>query len=108
VGDAQGVSKATVSRTVHRFVEAVNDYIYPDMVDWPRDQQKLNGMVNSFFEKRGMPCVFGCIDGSYCQLISPKEDEAQYIDRHQNHSLNSVFVCGPTMRYFTFSKSLTD
>lgn len=100
VGDSHGVHKSTVSRCVHRVVEAVNNVLYPELVDWPQNIGQLNNIANEFHRKGGMPSVFGCIDGSHLEIVSPSEDEYQFVNRYSTHSLNGLFVCGPKMRFY--------
>lgn len=85
IADSHGISKSTLSRALHRFVTAVNDHVYPRVVDWPNDPQQLNGIANEFLERRGMPCVFGCVDGSLIEIVAPTNDEPQFVDRHGRH-----------------------
>lgn len=100
VGDAHGVHKSTLSRALYRFVRAVNRHLYPELVDWPNARAQAVGVVERFRDKAGMPFVFGCIDGSHIDLVNvPKAVEPNFVNRHQNHSLNAMFVCGPSLRY---------
>src|SRR4051794_37456299 len=71
IGDSHGVSKSTVSHALHQFVEAVNQHVYPTVVDWPADPDQSRGIANEFLAERGMPCVFGCVDGSYANIVAP-------------------------------------
>lgn len=100
VGDAHGVHKSTVSRALHRVVEAVNSTIYPEVVDWPRDQAQILRIAQDFYDKCGMPSVFGCIDGSHFEIIAPSKDEPQFVNRHGTHSLNGLLVSGPKLRFY--------
>lgn len=99
VGDAHGIHKSTLSRTLHRFVEAVNTHLYEENVDWPSTQDQARGVVEKFMEKAGMPSVFGCADGTHIDLVNiPKAMEGQFVNRHHKHSINAMLVCGPTLR----------
>ena len=44
VGDSHNVHKSTVSRTLHRVVDAINTYLLPQNVRWPQDQNKMRGI----------------------------------------------------------------
>lgn len=99
VSDAHGCHKSTLSRTLHRFVEAVNSHIYAEHVDWPNEQDQVHGVVEKFMEKAGMQAVIGCLDGTHIDLVNvPKQIEWQFVNRHGNHSINAMVVCGPTLR----------
>lgn len=100
VGDAHGVDKATVSRKLHKVVEVINNIVYPQVVDWPQDQRQMNGIINDFYDKAGMPSVIGCVDGSHFKILAPSENEPQFVSRHGGHSINGMLVCGPAMRFF--------
>ena len=47
-----------------------------------------------------MPSVCGLVDGSLIGIKAPSNREYQFIDRHGNHSINAVFVCGPRLNFF--------
>lgn len=100
IGDAHGVDKATVSRTLKRFVSAVNTHILPKVVKWPDNKDEVYNLVSLFREKGGMPAVFGCIDGTHVKLIAPSIDEPNYVNRHGDHSINCMLVCGPNLRIY--------
>jgi len=99
IADAHGVSKATLSRALHRVVEAVNEHLYPEVVDWPSSPAQLRGIPKEF-EKHGMSCVFGCADGSHFEIVAPSKDEPQFVNRHGWHSINAFFVAGPKLRFY--------
>lgn len=103
VVDSHGIHKSTVSRTLHRVVDAVNYHLLPEKVRWPQDPAVMRGIVQKFRERANFPAVFGCIDGTYINLIRPSVDEHQYVDRHQNHSINCMVVCGPNLEFFYVS-----
>lgn len=98
VGDAHGISRSTLSRSLHRFVQAVNRIIFPEVVDWPRDANTLRGIANEFYVERGMPSCFGCVDGSYFKIKAPSVNEPDFVNRHGDHSLNGMLICGPKLR----------
>jgi len=99
VSDAHGCHKSTLSRTLHRFVAAVNTRLYAENVDWPSTQDQGHGIVEKFMEKAGMPSVIGCVDGTRIELANvPKAMEWQFVNRHHKHSINAMLVCGPTLR----------
>lgn len=99
VSDAHGVHSSTLSRTLHRFVDAVSTTLFDEVVDWPSTREQIRGIMEKFEEKAGMPNVFGCIDGSHVDLTNVSKDiERDFVNRHNNHSLNAMFVCGPSLR----------
>ncbi|KAI5740980.1 hypothetical protein M8J76_009211 [Diaphorina citri] len=98
--DAHGVSKSTVQRTVHKVVECVVRYQFPQSIRFP---ENMAAIVEKFSEIAGMPCVIGAIDGTLINIDAPTENEGQFVDRHGKHSLNCMVVCGPQREFFYVS-----
>jgi len=94
IGDAQGVSKASVCRTIKRVVEAINDDLVREYVKWPDNPA---GIAEDFLDEGGMPFVSGCLDRTLIIIDAPVQDEAAYVDRHGNHSIDALLVSGPDM-----------
>jgi nuclease HARBI1 len=102
-GDSHNIHKSTVSRTLHRFVDAVNAHVYPEVVKWPRNVDVMRGIIEKFREKANFPAVVGCVDGTYVNIIRPSINEHQYVNRHQDHAINAMFVAGPNLEFFYVS-----
>lgn len=98
VGDMHGISKATICRSVHRTIRAINDILLHQVVCWP-NQNEIRNIVQRFNLIAGMPMVIGCIDGTLINIDAPSENEEAFVDRHGNHSLNAMAVCGPDLRF---------
>ena len=64
VGDAHGISKASVSRSIGRCVNAINTTMFRECIDFPTDAS----IATKFFEFAGMPSVAGCIDGTHVEI----------------------------------------
>ena len=94
--DARGPSTHTVCRVVHRVSEAINS-LQKDIICWPTDCRKL---AKEFFDLGGFPSTAGCLDGTHVKITPPKEDEVSYVNRHHEHSLNVLAVCGPDLSIF--------
>lgn len=99
VGDAHGLSKASICRCIRRCVTAINGNLCAQYIQWPDN----NGLAQSFFNVAGMPAVCGCIDGTHIKLDGPQENEEQYINRHGDHSINAMCVCGPNRKFYYVS-----
>lgn len=95
--DMHGVSKATVCRTVHRVVSAINTILLGDVVRWPDD---VGNAIHGFNDIAGLPLVCGAVDGTLIKVDAPNEYEPAYVDRHGNHSVNIMLVCGPSMHFY--------
>lgn len=98
-----GPRKSTVSRVAKEVVELVNEKM-DLLIAWPEE----NGIrIAKGFEDIGdlrMPNVAGAVDGTLIKIVTPTEDEHQYVDRHNNHSLNVMAVCDAKM-YFLFASA---
>lgn len=97
VGDMHGVSKSTVCRVVHSVVNAINTLKFPTVVDCPED---VGQVVQRFHAIANMPQVCGCIDGTLINIDAPIAHENNFVDRHGNHSINCMVVCGPDMKFY--------
>lgn len=96
-GDSHGIHKSTVCRVIKRVVITINRTLYDELVRFPED---MDSVRQQFFDIAGMPSVCGLVDGSLIEIKAPNENECQFIDRHGNHSVNAIFVCGPRMKFF--------
>ncbi|RUS71393.1 hypothetical protein EGW08_020848 [Elysia chlorotica] len=55
--------------------------------------QDMIGEVIGVSQVTGFPGVFACIDGTHVRIQRPREDEADYVNRKNFHSLNVQIVC---------------
>ena len=76
-GDAHGVGKTTVCRTLHRFVETVNNVLFNNVVCFPNNWENL---MQKYFAITGIPSVCARIDGSLISIHKPCENEFQFVD----------------------------
>jgi hypothetical protein len=79
---------------------AINLRLFQDTVRWP---DPVGNLAQRFMNYAGMPCVAGCVDGTLVKILAPSVNEAQFVDRHHEHSINTMFVCGPNLRFFAAS-----
>lgn len=96
IGDSHGVHKSTVSRIINRVTSDINNNLYEQHVQFPQ----LPQVVQQFKDVASIPCIIGCVDGTYVDIKRPHENENQYVNRHGNHSLNTMIVCGPDLRIY--------
>lgn len=92
-----GISKSTVCRIIQRVVNAVIRRLYFNVVRWPQNNLRI---AEEFFRIAGFPSVCGCIDGTLIRIDAPTENEAVYVDRHGNHSLNVMVISGPDFKFY--------
>lgn len=95
-----GIRKSTVCRTMNRVLDAVVNYVASKVIGWPVDCTTL---AFQFMEIGGFPSVCGAIDGTLIKIDSLTDHEEQYVDRHGNHSLNVMCVCGPDYKFYYVS-----
>lgn len=71
VGDAHGVSPASICRCVHRVVNAINDVFFNDYIKFPQ-QPEIFEIPAEFRKvtKSNMPCVVGIVDGTHVNIIA--------------------------------------
>lgn len=97
IGDMHGVSKATVCRVIKNVVNAVNTHILSEHVRRPDD---VATVVHQFSQLAGMPRICGAVDGTLIKMDAPAEFEPIYVDRHGNHSINVMLVCGADLKFY--------
>lgn len=100
IGDMHGVSKSSISRSVHSVVHAVNEVKFPTVVNWP---DNCAPVVEKFHAYGRMPYVVGAVDGTLINIDAPRANEEQFVDRHGNHSINCMVVCGPNREFYYVS-----
>lgn len=77
---------------MHEVVATVNGKILPLRVRWPRN---VTEVMRKFYDLGQMPLVCGCVDGTLSEVDAPSDNEMNLVDRHGNHSINVILVCGP-------------
>ena len=66
--------------------------------------QDCTNLAKDFYDLGGFPSTCGCIDGTHVKVSPPKDDEISFVNRHHNHSLNVLAVCGPDLYiYYAFA-----
>lgn len=96
VADMHGISKSSVCRAVNSIVQEM----FPDLVKWPENMDRV---VERFYRLAGMPMVAGCLDGTLVPIYTidaPTENEEQFVNRHGDHSINCLVVCGPDLQFY--------
>lgn len=102
VGAMHGISKSTICRTIHRVLGTIVNTMFQNTVCWPNN---IYNLPEVFLRKGGFPSVCGCIDGTIINIDAPHENEEAYVDRHGNHSLNVMMICGPEYKFYCVNAS---
>lgn len=97
VGDMHGIDKSTVCRIVHRVSRAILGRLFPVYVRWPNN---CTYIAVEFADIADFPRVTGAIDGTLIPIRAPRMNESDFVDRHGNHSINAMVVCGPNYEFF--------
>ncbi|CAC5399721.1 HARBI1 [Mytilus coruscus] len=92
IGDTMGHDKATVSRVLTKFTDALIAK-RDQFIKWPCTPDKLNATKNGFYEKAGFPNVIGCVDGTHVRIQAPEDDEPSFVNRKGFHSVNVQGIC---------------
>jgi hypothetical protein len=98
--DMHNLHKSTVCRTLKRVVNAIVDVMFQKYVAWPEDMDEV---AAQFFKLGGFPSVCGAVDGSLIPIDTPTKNEAAYVDRHGNHSINAMMIGGPDCTFYYVS-----
>ncbi len=68
------VSKSTLSITLNRFINVVNNKISAEIVAWPETLEERSKIPHRFYKAK-FPNICGIIDGSLIPIKCPKNDE---------------------------------
>nr|CAI5831368.1 unnamed protein product [Callosobruchus analis] len=82
---------------VHKVIDAIEETLVNELVCWPND---CGTIVNGFSNLAGMPLVCGALDGTLIKMDAPHDFEPAFVDRHGDHSINAMVVCGPNLQFF--------
>ncbi|XP_025091606.1 putative nuclease HARBI1 [Pomacea canaliculata] len=58
------------------------------------DRQK-----SKFYNIGGFPNVVGCLDATHIRIQAPRNNEHEYLNRKNYHSLNVQFICNADMLF---------
>lgn len=98
ISDMHGLSKATVCHFVNKVANVIVNKLFGAHVRWPN--QNTEKIAEDFHRLAEFPRVAGVVDGSLIPMDAPHINEAAYVDRHGNHSINAMVVAGPQLQFF--------
>ena len=96
-GDSHGVSKSSVSHSLHRVTEALCNRV-GNYISFPMDEGSLRLLKSSFYEIANFPNVIGLVDGTAVPIKGPSIDDHLYICRKGFHALNVQIVCNASLK----------
>ena len=92
LADCSGMSAASVCKIV-RSISTVLCSLAPIYIKFP-EPADIPDLTKNFFAIAGMPGVFGCIDGSYINIVSPGGNNAElYRSRKGRFAINVMAIC---------------
>jgi hypothetical protein len=100
VADMHGITKATVCRSLKSVVNVIVSGLFQETVQWPTNTENI---ALDFLKKGGFPSVAGAADGIVVNIDRPNNNEEAFIDRHGDHSINSLMVAGPDYMFYYVS-----
>ena len=80
IGDAHGVSKMSVSRSIHSVAKniAKNIGLY---IQFPMTNTERQSVMFNFYDIKEFPLVLGAVDGTLIPIKAPSVDEHLYVCR---------------------------
>nr|XP_020654562.1 putative nuclease HARBI1 [Pogona vitticeps]XP_020654571.1 putative nuclease HARBI1 [Pogona vitticeps] len=92
MGDAIGISQASMSRCVANVTEALVERA-SQFIRFPEDDASLQHLKDDFYALAGMPGVLGLVDCNHVAIKAPNAEDLSYVNRKGLHSLNCLMVC---------------
>ncbi|KAM7108629.1 putative nuclease HARBI1 [Ciconia maguari] len=92
MGDAIGISQASMSRCVANVTEALVERA-AQFIHFPEDEATVQSLKDDFYGLAGMPGVLGVVDCTHVAIKAPNAEDLSYVNRKGLHSLNCLMVC---------------
>uniref|UniRef100_A0A8C2MVR7 Putative nuclease HARBI1 n=1 Tax=Cricetulus griseus TaxID=10029 RepID=A0A8C2MVR7_CRIGR len=92
MGDAIGISQASMSRCVAHVTEALVERA-SQFIHFPADEAAVQSLKDEFYGLAGMPGVIGVVDCIHVAIKAPNAEDLSYVNRKGLHSLNCLIVC---------------
>ncbi|XP_023695555.1 putative nuclease HARBI1 [Paramormyrops kingsleyae] len=92
MGDAIGISQASMSRCVTNVTNALVEKA-SDFIGFMRDDATKHQSKEEFYRVAGMPNVIGVVDCAHIAIKAPNSEDLSYINKKGFHSINCQLVC---------------
>lgn len=92
MGDAIGISQASMSRCVANVTEALMERA-SQFIHFPADEASVQALKDEFYGLAGMPGVVGVVDCIHVAIKAPNAEDLSYVNHKGLHSLNCLMVC---------------
>ncbi|KAJ8665956.1 hypothetical protein QAD02_007618 [Eretmocerus hayati] len=86
------ISQPTLSKYIHIVISAINSLRHR-YIRFPRTEEEIEKIQDEFAERLGIDGVLGALDCTTIKIFTPAEFEEAFVDRKNNHSLNSQMIC---------------
>ncbi|XP_061182280.1 putative nuclease HARBI1 [Saccostrea echinata] len=97
IGDSMHVSESTVGRCCRSVTDAILGIRW-HFISFPRDD-KARQTKQEFIKIAGFPNALGCVDGTFVRIMTPSNNEQDFVNRKGYHSLNVQMVCDAKFRF---------
>ena len=99
IGEHFGLAKSTVSKIVHKFVDALTSY-QSRFIYLPRNATQATRVKRGFFLQRGFPNCCGALDISHVNMELPQyENRCAWYDRNKNYFMSVQCVVDMNLRF---------
>ena len=98
VADLHGVSKASVSRSVHNVCLALCHHAR-EFISFPSGSAEIRKTKENFFLLSGLPNTLGVIDGTLFPIKGPSIDKHFNVCRKGYHAMNVQAVCDTKLKF---------
>ncbi|XP_043100585.1 putative nuclease HARBI1 isoform X2 [Puntigrus tetrazona] len=92
MGDAIGISQASMSRCVSNVTKALIEKA-PEFIGFTRDEATRQQSKEEFYRIAGIPNVLGVVDCAHIAIKAPNADDSSYVNKKGFHSINCQLVC---------------
>ncbi|XP_064831680.1 putative nuclease HARBI1 [Oncorhynchus masou masou] len=92
MGDAIGISQASMSRCVTNVTKALVEKA-PECIVFMRDEATKQQSKEEFFRVAGIPNVMGVVDCTHIAIKAPNAEDSSYVNKKGFHSINCQLVC---------------
>ncbi|KOB71085.1 Uncharacterized protein OBRU01_14364 [Operophtera brumata] len=86
------ISQKSVSRVIRLVIEGLNAVLDHQVV-FPSSAAQREQIKEGFYRKYHFPETVGCLDGTYVEIVCPRDDEEAFYDRKGQYSLHAQFIC---------------
>ncbi|XP_075423616.1 putative nuclease HARBI1 [Ascaphus truei] len=92
MGDAIGISQASMSRCVTNVTEALVERA-SQFIRFPREEGSVQRLKDEFYGLAGVPGVLGVVDCTHVTIKAPNAEDLSYVNRRGLHSLHCLLAC---------------